>query len=237
MRRKETRMAHTQAPGTAGLPWNHLAWILGAGVWAGAIAAFFAGTLHAPRSVFLLPYTALVAAFLFAYFRWSGIDLRAETRRRWMWGALGAVVWGAWAVRFGVWPQPSSARADGWQLAWDVFWLGIVYGAIDGLLLSVMPMVAAWRAGEAWGWTARWPGRIATALLGLAASLLVTTLYHLGYPELRNARLAEPLIGNGMLSVSYLVTANPIAPVGSHIVMHIGAVFHGPASVSQLPPH
>lgn len=215
----------------------HLVWILGAGMWAGAVAAFFAGTLQLPRSIYLAPYAVLVGALLFAYVRWSGIDLRTEARRRWMWGVLGALVWGSWAVAFGVWPQPASARSEGWQLAWDVFWLGIVYGTVDGLLLSVMPMLAAWRACEARGWTARWPGNIATALVGLLASLLVTALYHLGYPEMRNATIREPIIGNGMLSVAYLVTTNPIAPVGSHIVMHIGAVFHGPASVSQLPPH
>jgi hypothetical protein len=215
----------------------HLVWILGAGLWAGAVAALFAGTLHLPRSIYLAPYAALVGAFLFAYFRWSGLDLRAEARRRWKWGAMGALVWGAWAVAFGVWPQPASVQSEGWQLAWDVFWLGIVYGTVDGLLLSVMPMLAAWRACAAWGWTANWRGRAGTALVALLASLLVTGLYHVGYPEYRGARVAEPLFGNGMLSVSYLVTTNPIAPVGSHIAMHIGAVFHGPASVSQLPPH
>jgi hypothetical protein len=39
------------------------------------------------------------------------------------------------------------------------------------------------------------------------------------------------------MSLSMLVTGNPIAAVGSHVAMHTAAVLHGPATTIQLPPH
>ena len=46
-----------------------------------------------------------------------------------------------------------------------------------------------------------------------------------------------PSIGNGVMSLGYILTANPLTAVLSHIAMHIAGVLHGPASVIQLPPH
>ena len=74
--------------------------------------------------------------------------------------------------------------------------------------------------------------------IALIASLLVTTAYHLGYPEYRSANgVMGPSIGNGVMSFGYILTNNPISAVFSHIAMHIAGVFQGPASVMQLPPH
>jgi len=74
--------------------------------------------------------------------------------------------------------------------------------------------------------------------IALIVSLLVTVAYHLGYPEYRAAGgVAGPSIGNGVISLGYLLTNNPIAAVFSHIAMHIAGVLHGPSTVMQLPPH
>jgi hypothetical protein len=40
--------------------------------------------------------------------------------------------------------------------------------------------------------------------LGLAASLVVTALYHLGFAEYREAGLAAPPLGNGVMTLGYL---------------------------------
>jgi hypothetical protein len=39
------------------------------------------------------------------------------------------------------------------------------------------------------------------------------------------------------MSLGMVVTGNPIAAVGSHVVMHTAAVLYGPATTAQLPPH
>jgi hypothetical protein len=49
--------------------------------------------------------------------------------------------------------------------------------------------------------------------------------------------MAGPLIGNGVVTLSYLITGSPVAPALSHVMMHAAAVLHGAATTAQLPPH
>jgi hypothetical protein len=88
--------------------------------------------------------------------------------------------------------QPASAHAQGLALALDLLWLGVVYGLVDGLLLSVLPVLATWQALSLLGWIEHWPGRIAAGIVALAASLFVTAVYHLGYPEFRGPQIISP---------------------------------------------
>jgi hypothetical protein len=77
-----------------------------------------------------------------------------------------------------------------------------------------------------------------TGALALLASLFVAAVYHLGYAEFQSSELREPIFGNGVMSLGYILTQNPITAIGSHIIMHIAAVLQGAGEgVSQLPPH
>jgi hypothetical protein len=196
-----------------------------------------AGLLHLPRSIYLIPYVALVSLFLYAFLRWSGLSLTELFRHNWVWGVVGAVLVGAFVVR-NIFSQPASARAAGFSLAFDLLWSGVVYGLIDALLLSVLPVLATWQAFSVLGWTTNWSGKIAVGALAFLASLFVTVCYHLGYPEYRvQGGVVGPTIGNGIMTLGYLLTTNPITAIASHMAMHIAGVLHGPASVMQLPPH
>ena len=158
-------------------------------------------------------------------------------RQNWAWGLAAAVLIGAFTVR-NVLSQPGSTHAKGLALAADIAWLGVVYGALDALFLSVMPVLASYQAFTALGWTQTLPGKVLAGILALIVSLLVTATYHLGYPEYRAAGgIKGPSIGNGVISIGYILTNNPISAVFSHIAMHIAGVLHGPATVMQLPPH
>jgi membrane protease YdiL (CAAX protease family) len=108
---------------------------------------------------------------------------------------------------------------------------------MDGLLLSVLPVYAAWRGCTLLGWTERWPGRIGAAVLALLVSMLVIGVYHLGYPEFRGPQVLMVMAGVGVQTLGYIITRSPIAPVISHVAMHVAAVLYGLHSVSQLPPH
>jgi hypothetical protein len=192
---------------------------------------------HLPRSIYLIPYVALVSLALYAFFRWSGLSLTELFRHNWVWGIVGALLVGAFVVR-NVFSQPASMRAEGLPLAFDLLWSGVVYGLVDALLLSVLPVLATWGAFSALGWTSHWPGKIAVGAIAFVASLLITVCYHLGYPEYRvQGGVFGPTIGNGIMTIGYLLTNNPIAAIFSHMAMHIAGVLHGPASVMQLPPH
>ncbi len=211
-------------------------WIAGAGVLGFAISAFFAGVLQLPRPIFLVPYVAVVLAFLYAYARWSQLDLHRAALRNWRWGLIGAVVVGVLGVNDVV-SQPASSAPVGLELIGALLWLGVVYGAVDALLLSVFPVVATWQGCSALGWTDNWPGRVVTGILAMVASILVTAAYHVGYPEYRGPGLVGPIVGNGVATLASLLTMSPIAAVFGHIAMHISAVLQGVETVRQLPPH
>ena len=215
---------------------NQFLWVMAAGLLGLFISAVFSGVLRLPRTLFIVPYLLLVGPFLYAFIRWNKIDLLEQARRQWMWGLTGALVVAAFTVS-NILSEPASARPQGASLLFNLIWLGVVYGALDALLLSVMPILATRQAFSGLSRTNGWPICLAVGGISLAASLFVTIAYHFGYPEFRGSEIIAPIIGNAVFSLSYLLTSNPLAPVVSHVVMHVAAVLHGFATTVQLPPH
>lgn len=214
----------------------YIGWIVAAGLLGFAISVIFARVLRLPRNLYLLPYVGFSSLFLYAYVKWSGLAVLDLIRHHWIWGLVGAIALGAFTVK-NILSQPASARSQGVVLAFDIVWSGVIYGFVDALLLSVLPVLATWQAFTLLNWTVSLPGKILVGTLGVLASLFVTVAYHLGYPEYRGAGLFGPVIGNTTMTLGYLITNNPLAAVLSHIAMHIAGVLRGPASVVQLPPH
>ena len=128
---------------------------------------------------------------------------------------------------------PGGARPTGLRLAAALGWYGIVYGIVDALLLTIIPVLAV---GAPWA-SASTGRRLRLRAAALAASLLVTVLYHAGFVEFRGGALVQPLIGNAVVTAGYLVTGNPVTPLPAHVFMHGAAVFHGMEVTAQLPPH
>jgi hypothetical protein len=216
--------------------WQHLIWVAGAGTLSMAIAAVFAGLLHWPRNLYLVPYIGLSALLLTGYAAWSGVRVGEALVHNWGWGLLGATLCGVFSVQ-NVLSQPGTPPPQGPALAFAVVWLGLAYGTIDSLLLAVLPVYATWQALRLRGWTSRWLGRFAAGLSALLAGMLVVGLYHLGYTEFRNPTVLFIMLGVGAQSLAYLLTGSPLAAIGSHVAMHLAAVVWGIDSVMQLPPH
>ena len=217
--------------------WSYFLWIPTAALLGFALAAIFAGLLHLPRNIYLIPYVGLVSLFFYAFIRWSGLSVINLLRHNWYWGVIGAVLVGAFTVR-NILSQPASARAEGLPLVFELLWVGVVYGLVDALLLSVLPVLATWQGFSVLGWTSSLLGKIFAGVIAILASLFVTVVYHLGYPECRAVEgIAGPTIGNGAMTLGYVLANNPIAAIFSHIAMHVAGVLHGPATVIQLPPH
>jgi hypothetical protein len=216
--------------------WTSLMWVLGAAALGFVISAVFASVFRAPRNVFVLFYALAVFTYVSAYVRWAQMDVAARMRQHWGWGLLAALVAGAFVVS-NVLNQPASAAPTGLELVWSLIWLGVVYGSADALLLSIVPLAATWQAFTALGWTHGWPGRLATGAIAMVACVLVAAIYHLGFPEYRNAGLVAPIIGNSVMSLASLLSMSPLAALLSHIAMHISAVLHGVETTVQLPPH
>ena len=62
-------------------------------------------------------------------------------------------------------------------------------------------------------------------------------LAHLGYAEFQGPALGWVVVGNAIITSSYLLTGSPLAAILSHVAMHVAAVLHGMETMLQLPPH
>jgi len=200
-----------------------------------ASAVVFSSWLRWDRNTFVAGHAALVGLFLAGYVVIGRVRPMIQLRRHWQAGLVGGFLVGA-ILAYGVTAQPPSPRPSGVALAGALTWLGVVYGALDALLLTVVPVLSVYgsrppellREGRA---RAQWGG------LALLASLVVTAAYHLGFAEFRGLTLVQPLIGNTIVTVGYLLTGSPLAAVLAHVIMHGAAVLHGMEGTVQLPPH
>jgi hypothetical protein len=215
---------------------ENVIWIVGTGIIGFAVAAVFAGKLRLRRNAFLLAYVPISAALLCVFLIRNEVDILRVVSRNWIWGIVGAVVAGAISVK-NVLSQRPYPRKNGGGFLVDILWPGFTYGLIDGLILSVLPILAVKEALATYGWTEGWLGLIGVSAIALVASVFVTVAYHLGYPEFRGKRVFWAVLGNGVFSLAYLITLNPLAAVIPHIAMHITAVVHGRETTIQLPPH
>ena len=216
--------------------YQYIGWVVAAGILGFALSMIFAGFLRLHRNLYLIPYIGISGAFLYAYLRWSGLSIGETLRHNRVFGLVGAILLALFTIK-NVLSQPVSTRSSGNSLLLDLLWSGVAYGLTDALLLTVLPVLATWQAFTLLHWTAAWPGRLLAGIIALLASVLVTSAYHLGYPEYRGNGMRGPVIGNTTMTLGYLLTSNPLAAILSHVAMHIAAVLRGPASVMQLPPH
>lgn len=210
-------------------------WVALAGLIGFASAATFSSWLHWGRSAFVGAYAGVTLLFLTVYVMKTAVHPLVQLRRRWVAGVVFGLLGGA-LLAYGVQGQVPSSRPMGMALIGALVWLGLVYGVLDALLLSVIPVLSVYgsrRAGVLGSGRPRvWWGAVA-----LLASLAVTAAYHLGFAEFRGPSLVQPLIGNGIVTMAYLLAGNPLAPLLAHVIMHVAAVLHGMATTVQLPPH
>jgi hypothetical protein len=132
--------------------------------------------------------------------------------------------------------QPVSAIPEGGQLILALLWIGLVYGVVDAFLLNVMPVLAI-QGPKFYESGSSWKVRLARGLIALAASVVITVAYHAGYTEFHGPKMLFVIIGNVIITLSYLLTGSPLAPVVTHVIMHVAAVLHGMETTLQLPPH
>jgi len=187
-----------------------------------------------PDLYYLIYFTIAVAwfaAFLTAY--------RTQLRDLWTlnlaWSlAIGAIA--GVAVASIVFSSAGTDHPDGWRWWFEIGWRGVVYGSVDALTLFVFPAAVAYllmhgdRSGA--------KRKLGYAGLVLCLSLLVSTSYHLGYNEYRDADLRSPLIGTVMADSPAVLTGNPVGAFLTHATAHVSATVHqnqgGPTHM--LPP-
>jgi hypothetical protein len=150
-----------------------------------------------------------------------------------------SVVIGLASAAFVVWSVlariDSTPHPTGLYFAFEILWRGAVYGVVDALLLSAFPGVVAFNL---LGRDVAGIGR--RALYGgftFALVFIITLTYHAGYEGLRNQEgLTGPEIGNTVISIPVIASANPVGSVIAHTSMHLAAVTHAYESEDRLPP-
>lgn len=185
------------------------------------------------HDVYLGIYFVAVLALTWAYTVVTGVDWRAIMIRNWKASVILGVLFGFVLVR-NVLSTSATPHPDGAYFWFELVWRGGLYGAIDALLLTVLPCTMVHRAlgGRLPTWRRRF------AYVGASAALIVaiTAIYHLGYAQYRQDGLSQPETGNAIISVPMLLTANPIGSVASHSAMHVSAAAHIYEADVRLPP-
>jgi hypothetical protein len=213
---------------------------LGAVGWLSAIAAasflvawVLTNRLEVRRTPYILALALVTGGLTWGYLAWSDTSLSGFATDHWGWGLAGAAVAGAILAVLSR-HQPSGPRSKGWRLAATLAWEGVVYGTTEGLLLSVLPVLVTWQALAAHGWTSGNGKPLVAGTAAMAASLAVIVVHHLGYRGFHTrAALVPVMVGCGLLSLAYLLTASPLAAVGGHILLHTALTLRG----TEMPPY
>ena len=154
-------------------------------------------------------------------------------RRRWKLGLLLGLILGAALVR-NVLGAAGSPHPSGAYFAFELVWRVAIYGAIDALLLTVLPCLVVYRGlGSHLG---SWRRRLAYFVGALALVVGITATYHLGFAQYREDGLRQPETGNTLISLPMLLSTNPIGSVLDHAAMHVAAVSHDYETTVRLPP-
>jgi hypothetical protein len=216
----------------------HWAWLAGGFTLAFTLPFVLTDVLAVNRDVFYGILAAAVLALFVAWARSTGYELREAVRRHWVWAlGLGMAIAGLLAFMV-VRTEDATPRPDGIELAGAVLWRGLVYGAADGLLLSVFPILVVFAAfARSRLNEAGFVGKMAIGVVAIVASLAMTAIYHAGYSDFRSGKITQPLRGDVAWSVPTLVTLNPIGAPVAHVGLHVSAVLHSYETDTFLPPH
>jgi hypothetical protein len=215
---------------------RQLPWIV-SGLVGGFLVPFvFADRLKLPKDLYYGIYGAAAVTFLAAWVHLTEQPWRRMVARHWRLAILLGLVFGSVLVLIVLRQDATSRPADA-ALVGGVLWRGMFYGAIDGLVLSSFPILAVFAAFKESHLERHRRGRIAIGVVALAASMLMTATYHLGYSDFRSAKLRSPVAGDVAWSMPTLLTLNPIGAPIAHAAMHTTAVLHSYQTDLFLPPH
>src|SRR5687768_15637010 len=148
-----------------------MTWVIWAGIAGLVSSVVFSSVLELARGPFVLAHVTVVGVLYGMLRRRSGLDVMAGFRVRPVAAVIVGLVIGL-VLAMSIRRLPPGFTPHGLSLVFALTWYGVVYGVADAMLLTVAPVIA-----------------VRGAVAGLAGSLLVTALYHLGFDEFRGATL------------------------------------------------
>jgi hypothetical protein len=210
-----------------------LRWFAAAAAVGFAVPYLGSSVLGLQHDVYLGIYFAAVLVLFGAYAAATGLDVREALVRNWKLGVALGVVFGFLLVR-NVLSEDATPRPHGAYYVFELIWRGGIYGAMDALLLTVIPCLVVYRALG--GRLATWRRRLAYFIASLALVMTITAVYHLGFAQYREDGVGAPETGNTIISMPMLLSSNPIGSIADHAAMHISAVEHAYETDVRLPP-
>jgi hypothetical protein len=213
---------------------GHLIWVALSALVGFGSSFIFGEFLILPVDLYYLIYFGIIMTFFYIYMRKTQLNLREWFSRRLVWGILLGLIFGALMVQ-NVLSRSETEKFTGTYLVWLIIWRGVIYGAIDGLLLTVFPWIVTWRAFD--GERKTLGRKIGLAALAWFFILVMTTAYHIGYSDFRSKKVIQADIGNTIMSMPTLLSANPVGSAITHAILHVTAVIHSPRTELFLPPH
>jgi hypothetical protein len=227
---------HVHVPAAVEVPRaaRHAAWFAFGNVVAFAIPYIGISVLDLQHDVFYAAYFAITLGMLAAYTRSEQVDVRGLFTRNWVWSLVVGVPVGAFVIWNVFRTDAATPRPHGAYFAVEILWRGVGYGLIDTLLLTAFPCVVAYSMLHNHIGGIR--GRVRYIALALPLIWLITATYHLGYPQIRQDGVSKPEIGNTIMSIPMLATANPIGSMAAHVSYHITAVNYSYETKNFLPP-
>ena len=209
------------------------AWLAGGLALSFTIPFFGSDILELPLTAYYLCYFTLTLAFFVAYVRSTDVDLRTLVHRHWRSSLLLGLVAGAFVVAK-VLSGDATPGPDGARFYFEIAWRGVLYGAVDAILLTVFPCLVA--IALVGGAADRGVRKLVRFVTSLALIIGITGVYHLGFNQFRRDGIAPPVIGNTMISVPMVLTMNPLGSVLAHASMHVAATTHDYETPTFLPP-
>jgi hypothetical protein len=215
---------------------RHWLWLIAGFPFAFAVPFLLADALDLNRDLFYGLYALAVACFVTAWARDTRLT-RLDLIRNWRWGlALGAL--GATVTAFIVFrTEDATERPGGLELVGTILWRGVLYGATDGVLLSVFPILAVFAAFAGTKLRQRVAGKVAIGMIAMLVSIGITAVYHLGYSDFRSEKVRKPIVGDVIWSAPTLATLSPFGAPIAHVGLHVSAVVHSSETDTFLPPH
>jgi hypothetical protein len=215
----------------------HLRWLA-----IGIVVSFFvpfvlADQLEIERDVYYGLYGLAAVGLFVCWTRSTGQLLGDLFARRWRLAVLLGLIFAAISVLIVLKSEDSTPHPDGAEFVGAIIWRGLVYGAVDGLLLSAFPILVVFAAFANSRLRQTRRGTVGVGALALAASLLITATYHLGYSDFRSSKVRKPLTGDLVWSIPTLATLNPVGAPIAHAGLHVAAVTHSYETDTFLPPH
>ncbi len=214
---------------------RHATWFVGVSAIAFVVPLVFSSYLELQHDLYYLVYFVAVAAVLAVYVQASQISVSEVFGRNWKLSLALGLASGAFVTWSVLGRMDATHHPTGAYFAFEILWRGVLYGVMDALLLSAFPGLIAWQLMR--GDVAGVAGRITYGVLTLALVVIITATYHAGYKTLQNVRgISQPEIGNAIISVPMMASANPVGSVLAHVSMHVAAVTHAYESKDRLPP-